>query len=495
MNTCNPETPSPAWLVSVLSGTLRPGRSSSRRPPERSGSEILNCPGLGRGRAYLKRTPGVKAGEGKAQGLVYFLACNLVCEAPGLALDVDTALSLMKEDWNERCDPPWPDWELRHTLENAKRNGFAYGMRDRNGEAPERRPPAKDKGTPQSEEKPLPPDVTADQVRRRKVEWLWLHYMQRGALVAVDGMPGVGKSTFMCAAAADTTGGPRLPGPDREPRHLGDVAIFASEDGVTDTVLDRLKAAAAVMSRVHFFGHDKEGEAGWWPYFPGDEDTLEKLIRRHGVRLLYFDQIDDHVADGFDLNTRVGARAVLRPIRDVGRRTGCTIAFSRHTTKAPGRPAVHQGQGHVSITGICRQQLLVAPDPRQDDRYVLAVGKNNAGPKGASLAYRITASEEGSLIRWEDATDVAADDLGGPPEDVGKRGSREEARRLIRLRVKADGYPARSLFHEAETHLGISKETMKRAKKELGVWSQEESKQGEKWWLWMPPPGGFPPEA
>jgi hypothetical protein len=82
------------------------------------------------------------------------------------------------------------------------------------------------------------------------VRWLWEGRIPLGKVTLLDGDPGVGKSTLAMELAARVTNGSAMPLVKGPPRGPADVVIFSGDDGLADTVLPRLKAAGADLSRI-----------------------------------------------------------------------------------------------------------------------------------------------------------------------------------------------------------------------------------------------------
>ena len=65
-------------------------------------------------RQYLLQAPHAISGQG-GHNLTFRVAIDLV---QGFGLSQEDALLLMRE-WNERCQPPWSEYELKHKVEDA----------------------------------------------------------------------------------------------------------------------------------------------------------------------------------------------------------------------------------------------------------------------------------------------------------------------------------------------------------------------------------------
>jgi hypothetical protein len=101
----------PAWLLERFASTDRRRDEQvgggGRRLPTASDDDCR----ARRARNYLLTCEPAVQGQG-GDARTYKVACKLI---DLFGLDVDTALSLMLE-WNDRCDPPWREEDLRRKL-------------------------------------------------------------------------------------------------------------------------------------------------------------------------------------------------------------------------------------------------------------------------------------------------------------------------------------------------------------------------------------------
>ena len=67
-----------------------------------------------RARRYLAKMAGAVSGQG-GHPRTFYAACILVL---GFDLPEETAMELLRE-WNQGCQPPWAEWELRHKITSA----------------------------------------------------------------------------------------------------------------------------------------------------------------------------------------------------------------------------------------------------------------------------------------------------------------------------------------------------------------------------------------
>src|SRR5215204_564826 len=104
-------------------------------------------------------------------------------------------------------------------------------------------------------------------VQPKPIEWLWKDRIAIGKVTVLAGDGGQGKSTILCDLAARTTTGERWPdGGDGS--FPGNVIILAAEDDVEDTLVPRLMAVNADMSRVfniRAVGEQRDGNSARRP--------------------------------------------------------------------------------------------------------------------------------------------------------------------------------------------------------------------------------------
>lgn len=144
--------------------------------------------------------------------------------------------------------------------------------------------------------------------------------------------------------------------------------------------------------------------------------------------------------------------------------------------------------GCSCIRGAARAGLLVAADPRDPGRRVLAVTKSNLGPVPPSLAYRVVHAEDASRVEWEGPADCSARDLLAlqVEEDGDGRRAREDAEGFLQELLAEGAMPAKDVDRERQT-AGISERTTRRAKARLGVRVRKEGSPGGGRWVWSLP--------
>ena len=175
------------------------------------------------------------------------------------------------------------------------------------------------------------------------------------------------------------------------------------------------------------------------------------------------------------MNRANQVRQMMLRLGKIAQRSGVAIVAVRHLRKAGAKNALHAGVGSIDYIAAARSVLIVG---RHGDKTILAHAKCNLALPGPSLAYLI----DDSGFQWIGKVDVGADDLTSGSQEAGSPGAREQAKAFLKEALKGGPVQAKEVQDWAEDE-GISGKTLKRAKKDLGIKSHQESKK----WFWTLP--------
>jgi hypothetical protein len=337
---------------------------------------------------------------------------------------------------------------------------------------------------PATERDPGDLSTTLADVAARPVRWLWPGRLALGKLAILDGDPGLGKSLVTLDLCARVTTGREFP--DGRPGCRGAVVLVNCEDGVADTLRPRLDALGADPARVHVLRGRVEGGVERLPSFPRDLARLERVIRRTGAVLVVIDPIMAFLDETISTGNDQSVRQALAPLARLAEETGCVILLVRHLNKTGGARAVYRGGGSVGIVGACRSGWLIARDPGEPRRRVLAQVKNNLGPAQKGLLYEVVGDESGRpQVAWLGEVDLAADQLvgGGPAADGEAPISRAEVVERLREMLADGPRPVDEVLAQLMAE-GVSRRTVFRARREAGVVTVRERTQAGTVFLW-----------
>src|SRR5215204_3319704 len=228
-------------------------------------------------------------------------------------------------------------------------------------------------------------------VQPKPIEWLWKDRIAIGKVTVLAGDGGQGKSTILCDLAARTTTGEQWPD-GTGGCNPGGVIILAAEDDVEDTLVPRLIAAGADMSRVFNIRSVREPRDGNMARrsfsLQADLAMLEAEISERGdIRFVIIDPVTSYLGK-VDSHKNAEVRTVLEPLGEVAARCRVAMVCNNHFSKGTGN-ANSRIIGSVAFVNQARAAFIVAPDAENEDRMLFMPSKMNVGPKGDGLAYRI----------------------------------------------------------------------------------------------------------
>lgn len=331
--------------------------------------------------------------------------------------------------------------------------------------------------------------VRADQVERKRVDWLWHDRIALGTLTVLAGDPGLGKSLLAMDMAARVSVGRAWP--DGSPCPLGSALIISAEDAADRTIVPRLHAAGADLSRIRIFramkskghnGQTVEHHLSLAHHASQISDTLRDM---GDARLLIIDPISAYLR-GIDTHRNADTRAALAPLVAVAAQAGIALVAITHLNKGAGAKALYRVMGSLAFVAAARAVYLVCEDRHDPSRRLFFQDKNNLSslPKGSGFAYAVRADASGTPnIVW-DETPLQIDPtvaLAAPQAEYGPAGAKGEAMEWLAA-VLADG-PVDSveLQRSAEAD-GIAWATVRRAGNELEVTKEKAGFQGR--WQW-----------
>ncbi len=331
--------------------------------------------------------------------------------------------------------------------------------------------------------------VVMASVKPERVSWTWTGYIPAGKVTVEEGDPGLGKSTMTLDLAARISRGARMPDGTPGPTAAG-VVILSAEDGLADTIRPRLEAAGADLDKVVALTAIL-GDGERMPSLPIDLDEIEATVIEHDAALVIIDPLMAYLAADVNSHRDQDVRRTLAPLSALAERTGAAVLVVRHLNKGSG-PALYRGGGSIGIIGAARAALLVAPDPEDETRRILAVSKSNLGALPPALAYRVEGDVATGAARivWEGTTAHTAADLLATPVDDEERGARDEAHDFLAELLVRGPLPTRKVKAES-AQAGLSWATVRRAAGSLGIRPRKVGKPGDKeqHWSWRLPEG------
>lgn len=340
-----------------------------------------------------------------------------------------------------------------------------------------------------AEENNVSTGVLLSSVAPESVEWLWDGRIPCGKLTVLDGDPGLGKSTAAADIAARVSTGQPMPDGSGGGQPAG-VVLLSAEDGLADTIVPRLMAAGADLSRILALDAcpDLQGEDTHPPVLPDDLPHIRAAIERVSAKLMIIDPLMAYLSGDTNSHRDQDIRRVLFRMATLAEETGVAVVVVRHLNKSSGGPALYRGGGSIGIIGAARSGLLVASDPDDESRRVLASTKSNLGAPPESLTFRLEKTELGvARTVWGGASSHNANTLLAMPSTDEEQTAVGEAKDFLRTVLTNGPISSKRVASEARD-ASISEKTLRRAKAVLGVVSTKTGMGGG--WVWALPEGG-----
>ena len=250
----------------------------------------------------------------------------------------------------------------------------------------------------------------ASEIEPEPISWLWPGRIATGKQTLIAGEPGLGKSQLSTAIVAAVTTGGVWPGQEgRAP--LGKAIILSAEDGVADTIVPRLMAAEADLSRVDIISAVRNENGGRRTFnLQADLALLERHIEASkDVRIVDIDPLSSYMG-AVDSHKNTDVRSVLEAVGEMAARHHVAILGITHFSKGAGQRAINAFIGSVAFIAAARAAFAVMKDPDDENRRLFLPVKNNLAPLGHGLAFRLTqhpvsttaGDTVASTVVWED---------------------------------------------------------------------------------------------
>jgi hypothetical protein len=216
----------------------------------------------------------------------------------------------------------------------------------------------------------------ASEIEMRPVHWTWENRIPVGSLSLLGGREGIGKSTLAYQITSDITTG-RLPG-----EFLGSprsVVVVATEDSWSHTIVPRLAAAGADLSRVLRVDiNEGDGSVGSVS-LPRDILALKALIRAEGVAMVLLDPLMSRLDAKLDSHKDADVRLALEPLVRMADETAVAVLGLIHVNKSGSSDPLTLLMASRAFAAVSRAVLFVMLDPQDKETRLLGQPENNLG--------------------------------------------------------------------------------------------------------------------
>ena len=341
--------------------------------------------------------------------------------------------------------------------------------------------------------------IRGDTIKPEAVRWLWNGWLARGKFHVLAGAAGTGKTTIALALAAILSKGGQWP--DGSQASPGNIIIWSGEDDPKDTLVPRLLAMGADMTRMHFVANTiAQGESR--PFDPArDMATLTLQAADIGdVRLLIVDPVVSAVAG--DTHKNGETRRALQPLVDLGATLDCAVLGISHYSKGTqGRDPLERVTGSLAFGALARVVWGTAKGAEEGQLRRLVRAKSNIGPDGGGFEYdleQIEVNEHPGLIAsrviWHGAIEGGARELLAEAETIeGEPNQLSDTTQWLQVLIAEEGgqLDKRDIMKLAREN-GFAERTVQRAREKLGVTVAMSGFGKEKRSIWSIPKSASP---
>ncbi len=324
------------------------------------------------------------------------------------------------------------------------------------------------------------------------VAWLWPGWLARGKFHVLAGAPGTGKTTIAMSVAAVCSISGRFP--DGTPCRGGNVLIWTGEDDPADTLIPRLVASGADLSRIYFIqGTTERGQLRSFDPASDMGMLLEQARSIGSIALLVVDPVVSAVSG--DGHKAGDVRRGLQPLVDLALSLGCAALGITHFSKGTsGRDPLERVTGSQAFGALARVVIVAAKDVAAIDdapaRRFISRAKSNIGPDGGGFDYTLAQTEISghpgliaSYVTWGSAIEGTARELLGAADVNDDEDVREGADAVAFLQsLLVEGPVSVRQIKADATGAGYAWRTIERAKKKAGVTAQKDGARGG--WFW-----------
>jgi hypothetical protein len=339
--------------------------------------------------------------------------------------------------------------------------------------------------------------VRTSDIVPEKIEWLWQGFITSGRLTGLVGYPGLGKSQVGIDLAATVSTGRDFPGGGSNGKP-GHVIILSAEDHPADTIVPRLTAAGADLSRVHLVKAVKDGDGERLFNLSVDLDRLEKEYKLTDVKLVVIDPASAYVGSAagnrINRNSSGDVRAALQCLANFAEKHGLAVILVSHLNKSRGASAITRIMGSTEWAAVPRAVFLVVEEPGTARRLFLPL-KNNLGPDRIGHAFRIedrivADGISTSAVVWEpDPVMMTADEaLAAAAKKAGPSAVVDFLQQAL-----SDGPMDQAAIVQLGKDAGFSEKSLRTAREKLGVRSMKKGFGTSGKWMWVPSAGAAMP--
>lgn len=328
-------------------------------------------------------------------------------------------------------------------------------------------------------------------IQAQAINWLWSGWLPLGKLTILAGAGGCGKTNLLLALIATITTSGIFPDGSKC-TDTGKVLIYSTEDDPNDTLLPRLIANGADLSKIDFIAGRINDKGEREPFDPTKDLPLLNAYAKQNpdIKLLMIDPIISAV--GGDSNKATDVRRSLQVVVDFAQEFNCAVVGITHFAKGTsGSSPAERIIGSQAFTALARMVWSAAKREDEND-CILVRAKSNISTLDGGIKYQIepeTVLEniETTKTAWLGTIEGSARELLSEAESTeNSNGTTVDMAKefLIDLLSSVENMPSKEVQSQAKD-AGFSPASIRRAQEKLNI--KPFKPQGEKIWFWSLP--------
>lgn len=330
--------------------------------------------------------------------------------------------------------------------------------------------------------------VNMANIQAQAINWLWAGWLPLGKLTILAGAGGCGKTNLLLALIATITTKGIFPDGSKC-ADTGRVLIYSTEDDPNDTLLPRLIANGADLSKIDFITGRINEKGEREPFDPTKDLPLlyDYAKQNPDIKLLMIDPIISAV--GGDSNKATDVRRSLQVVVDFAQEFNCAVVGITHFAKGTsGSSPADRIIGSQAFTALARMVWSAAKREDEND-CILVRAKSNISTLDGGIRYQIESETvleniETTKTAWLGTIEGTAKELLNEAESTEGSGSTVDLAKefLIDLLSPVEKMPASEVQEEAK-NAGYSVASIRRAKDNLNI---KPFKDGSAWYWKLP---------
>lgn len=272
----------------------------------------------------------------------------------------------------------------------------------------------------------------------------------------------------------------------------GNVLIWSGEDGIADTVIPRLMAAGANLERINIIEGRSAPDGKIRAFNPAtDFDLLNAEAERIGnVALVILDPLVSLISG--DMHRANDVRQALRSVVEFAERHNSAVIGITHFSKGIRQGAVvDRVIGSQAFAALARTVLVAVKSPNSETR-VLIKAKSNLSENRGGITYAveptlICGDIETTHLQWGEVLDGEAELILSELEMARVTPSKSAITDACTFLCETlrNGSRQATEIEKLSEAVGISRATLRRAKKQLGIIAKKIGM--DTGWVWMLP--------